>query len=1009
MNQSPLFLRGQRFDLLNQDTKLDGKNQKRFGKLKWAIFSGQREIVDSLLIQNTPVDVPRDANKDFRSPLHSAVYLGDVNIVKKLLAKGASPNVVNENNETALMLAAKFRKYEIVDLLLSQDGLMNCVNDDNFSHLHIACLRNRVDVVKRLMECKADIDLPVEFWSVYWAGYTPLHFAVDFECVETVQFLVSIGADITIRNYFDNTALHLADSMRNEKIIDIILEGHTFLTQNPVNSDGLSHFHIACTRNKPKFVMNFIKSGVPLDQQVKESSSTWAKFTGLDFAIYYECVDNVKLLLIEGGRKMFPSSGKVDRVMNAYFTGNEMIINLILFRDELAQSNNTLMEKASAVYTSCAYSDNEAIMDSIAKNPEALNASFWQGNTPLHLVVERRMHDSIEYLLNCGADCNIKNAIGKTPLHLAFDKKDKPSLSLMMKKLDSITKNPIDNYGLSHFHIACSTNEVDVVERFVEFGADVNTPVQFNSTFWPGFTPLHFAARFRQVEVANTLLKRGASYAITDKNGLSAFDVAIAQSRDDLEGEKALEIMKSILLSRYNSQIDAFNDRGFSLLHLLSADNSDKSDAIKEFIVKHQSDVNQAVHTINSPWDGFTPLHFAMSCGHSNHSKLLVKMGADILSEDNNGDTPFHMSVNRVRVPEFSMDTVDFARTLHNPVGTNGYSLFHVACIANNMEWVRYFLDHNVDPNFRTMMKGYEFADETALHLATRDTSSIPRLELVQLLLENGANANARDLHLNTPLHFLSNISGPKIIEQLVKNGADVNSRNASIETPLITISDNEYCSNDDKLRQMIESLLDYGASLNSMSENGMTPMTVTIWDRYNEFTSSIEALLKHLIKCRVLSCFNKAFDRPCIKLSISLATELSPEAKFKLNQFSKECMMELFLMQKVRVNIYTSFYDILFKDLNKLSVIDENILLREMVESNDFLTKYPHYGSMIRLQLKLGRDRRPLLIESQRVLKSLIRMLVPRECLEQILLYLTNEDLKNIILSRRINLSSRD
>jgi len=50
-----------------------------------------------------------------QTPLHSTVRVGDVNIVKLLISKGANINAVNKRNRTPLDLAKKFP--EIVELL----------------------------------------------------------------------------------------------------------------------------------------------------------------------------------------------------------------------------------------------------------------------------------------------------------------------------------------------------------------------------------------------------------------------------------------------------------------------------------------------------------------------------------------------------------------------------------------------------------------------------------------------------------------------------------------------------------------------------------------------------------------------------------------------------------------------------------------------------------------------------------------------------------------------------
>lgn len=86
------------------------------------------------------------------------------------------------------------------------------------------------------------------------------------------------------------------------------------------------------------------------------------------------------------------------------------------------------------------------------------------------------------------------------------------------------------------------------------------------------------------------------------------------------------------------------------------------------------------------------------------------------------------------------------------------------------------------------------------------------RVECVRLLVQAGANVNARDKNGNTPLHetFLTDVE-----EELLKFGADVNARNNDGETPIFTTVD------DDALTLFIE----HGADLTIRNNKGKTVM----------------------------------------------------------------------------------------------------------------------------------------------------------------------------------------
>lgn len=105
------------------------------------------------------------------------------------------------------------------------------------------------------------------------------------------------------------------------------------------------------------------------------------------------------------------------------------------------------------------------------------------GDTGLHIVVARRDLTWTKFLLQRGADPNIRNRKGQTPLQLAT-----------------------------------TLNLVDVVEELVKRGAQVNVSDQ------TGETPLISAVHQRSIPLVRRLLAQGADPDENDNSGRSARD-----------------------------------------------------------------------------------------------------------------------------------------------------------------------------------------------------------------------------------------------------------------------------------------------------------------------------------------------------------------------------------------------------------------------------------------------------------------------------------------------------
>ncbi len=73
--------------------------------------------------------------------------------------------------------------------------------------------------------------------------------------------------------------------------------------------------------------------------------------------------------------------------------------------------------------------------------------------------------------------------------------------------------------GTTPLCVAISKGELDVVKKFVEYGADVNEKSN-------GLTPLMIAATYNQVEIIRYLLSKGADARIKNDSGYTALKFA---------------------------------------------------------------------------------------------------------------------------------------------------------------------------------------------------------------------------------------------------------------------------------------------------------------------------------------------------------------------------------------------------------------------------------------------------------------------------------------------------
>jgi len=118
-----------------------------------------------------------------------------------------------------------------------------------------------------------------------------------------------------------------------------------------------------------------------------------------------------------------------------------------------------------------------------------------------------------------------------------------------------------------------------------------------------------------------------------------------------------------------------------------------------------------------------------------------------------------------------------FGRRKKNDCGdADADSLFAAVATGDLARVKRLAIDCGVDPNVREDDKG-----ATPLHVAAEYGYS----EIVEVLLEHGADPNIRDKYGETPLHVAAAFGNSKVVEVLLEHGADPNARDDYGATPL--------------------------------------------------------------------------------------------------------------------------------------------------------------------------------------------------------------------------------
>jgi ankyrin repeat protein len=418
--------------------------------------------------------------------------------------------------------------------------------------------------------------------------------------------------------------------------------------------------------------------------------------------------------------------------------------------------------------------NREGVQAAIARKAD-VNAAQIDGTTALHWAAERDDVAMADLLIRAGARVAARTREGVTPLQLAATNGSAAMIDRLLKA-GADPNTPLSPVGDTAVMMAARTGKADALRVLVEAGANVNA-----KETWGGTTPLMWAVSERHADAARLLIVSGAdvnarSNFVAPANGRGFEGRTPLTNRSDSKSEEfasgwltplmfaAREGDEEIarILVGGGADVNATAGDGKTALALaIFNGNYD----VASFLVDSKTDVNKA------DAQRFTPLFWAVDRRNMETApnfpwmvtvdplpliRKLLDAGANPNALVNN--TP------RARMREGSPRIV-FATALMR------------AAFAADSELVKLLLERGADPKIisrdsETMLSAA--AGLAFIHGYHRGKPPEERLQVVKLFVELGNDVNQPDDYGITPLMAAANYGNVPIIQYLIDAGADL-------------------------------------------------------------------------------------------------------------------------------------------------------------------------------------------------------------------------------------------
>ncbi|CAF1093211.1 unnamed protein product [Rotaria sordida] len=550
---------------------------------------------------------------------------------------------------------------EFERLIRADPSKLKVANPVGLCAAHNAAARNRVGILALIAQYNEDLNIEDK------DGWTPLHHAVRNNALNAIEFLLDNGVNDVHLSKQHEAPIHLAVIHNQLKALELLL----CKRPDEVNLGGerdktpLHYAALIDNVDAAKILTNYnarlcqpCNSGsYPIHVAALNSSNqVLSHLLAIAKSLGYDTEHLLNFCDAENHRPLHSSviGGNIEAVEICLKNGGKI--------DDQQEDLSTPVHLASSQglieILKLMFNCQSELKSKVIRMTDV------QGMTPLHKAAMGDHVDVIEFLLDEGADIDVRDISKRTPLLVATLKSSVQAVCYLLSRNASLIYRDETDRNFLHFIIMQSL-PIETIGNIL-FTRD-NYHTLFDQRDQDGFYPIHYASREGQVNVLKTLIKHGAEINRKTNQRQSSLHFAAEYGRYNT----CRQLLHTPGFKRILNEPDKLGQTPF---HLCCQNG-------------HTRVVQLLLHKgaqFTKTFEGNTPLHEAAANGHVSTVDVILQGHAHLINSINRlGMTPLHLAASAGYV-----DCVDLllSKSAKFLINIDGETFFDLAIIQKQKD-----------------------------------------------------------------------------------------------------------------------------------------------------------------------------------------------------------------------------------------------------------------------------------------------------------------------------------